>query len=108
MNNLACLASLGGHSNAITQVKLWSYESFLSSKENLFLDEEEIENAEDVSTQFAARKPLILSSSLDCSIRLWSIDKAVCLKEFYLYNPVHTFDLQNHLLLVGLSKNSQE
>lgn len=106
LNDAKCLTSLGGHSNAITQVKFWSYENYLNAKENLLLDDEENENEneqEDSQTS-DSRKPLILSSSLDCSLRLWSISEGVCLKEFYLYNPIHAFDLQNHLLLVGLSK----
>jgi WD40 repeat protein len=46
--------------------------------------------------------PLIVSSSLDCSIRIWDICKGACVKEIYLYNPVNHFQINETMFLVGL------
>ena len=46
--------------------------------------------------------PMILSSSLDCSCRLWSISNGACIKEFYLYNPVFSFDVCQTSFAFGL------
>jgi hypothetical protein len=48
-----------------------------------------------------------LTSSLDCSFRLWHIEgenstRGVCLKEFYLYNKVEYFDILGTSFLFGL------
>lgn len=47
--------------------------------------------------------PLVISSSLDNSFRLWSIARiSFCLKEFYLYNPVNHFDLRGTQLVFAM------
>jgi hypothetical protein len=49
--------------------------------------------------------PLILTSSLDCSFRLWCLegeDRGVCLKEFYLYNCAECFDISSTSFVFGL------
>jgi WD40 repeat protein len=47
--------------------------------------------------------PLVISSSLDNSFRLWSIAPiSFCLKEFYLYNPVNHFDLRGTQLVFAM------
>lgn len=50
------------------------------------------------------RYPLIVSSSLDCSLRIWNIFKGTCIKEFYLYNPVNYFQIDKTCMFVGLGK----
>ncbi len=51
--------------------------------------------------------PLIVTSSLDCSFRLWCIEsedssRGICLKEFYLYNSVEYFDILGTSFVFGL------
>jgi WD40 repeat protein len=77
------LHSFGGHSKSITCLKFWPYKSYVIATENLKNEaNEEIEypNFEinddgERETDDSRNKPLILSSSLDCTFRLWSIYK---------------------------------
>lgn len=46
--------------------------------------------------------PMIVSSSLDQSLRIWDITDGRCLKELYLYNRVNCFDISSHSFAIGL------
>jgi len=85
------LHSFGGHSKSITFVKFWPYTCYLKTIENLkneqneeidFPDFEVDDNGEK-QTDESRKKPLILSSSLDCTLRLWSVYKGNFILEIY-------------------------
>ena len=115
------LHSFGGHSSTLTCVKFWSYknykniiESLKSSDEysgDVLPDLEESDNEDDENMKENAQKaeakkyPLILSCSLDCSLRIWSIYKGRCIKQFYLYNPINNMDILDSSFLVALGKS---
>ena len=98
--NCELLKTFGEHSSIITQVKFWNSNDLKIILDNLKLNKDENEDLIDSLDQINGEN-LIISSSLDCSIRLWSVDLFKCLKEFYLYNPVKSFDTKNSFLLVG-------
>ena len=86
------LHSFGGHSKSLTFVKFWPYKSYVKVLENLRtsqnedLDLPDFEEATGDSEETEAeveskRQPLILSSSLDCSLRLWYVYKGY----YYIY-----------------------
>lgn len=101
--------SLGGHRDSITCVKFMStsdYQQSLARLTQTFADDEPLieqlskancENRLSLST-------IIISSSLDCSFRLWYLenDNCCCLKEFYLYNPINHFHLRESQLVFAL------
>ena len=47
---------------------------------------------------------LILSSSLDCSFRIWSISNGKCLRQFYLYNCINKFDVLENSFVFALGR----
>jgi hypothetical protein len=51
-------------------------------------------------------QPLVISSSLDCSFRLWFLgsERSTCVKEFYLYNPINHFDLKETEIVFALGR----
>lgn len=93
--------TFGEHSSLITQVKFWNSNDYKSILENLKLNQNENEDLIDSLIELNDESPLIISSSLDCSLRLWSTDLFKCIKEFYLYNPIKCFDTKNSYLVIG-------
>ena len=45
---------------------------------------------------------MVVSSSLDQSIRIWDITDGRCVKELYLYNRANCFDIHLNSFVVGL------
>ncbi|XP_071946237.1 uncharacterized protein [Antedon mediterranea] len=66
--------SFGGHTGTVTSVKL--------------LDSIENRRLENVVDDLPEGCQLALSSSLDCSIKLWCISSATMVRSMYTYNPV--------------------
>lgn len=82
LNDLSLIHSFGGHTSSITQVKFWSYENFERLikyvKETNNEDDQDYDDLLDIyaeNLESGDKMPFILSSSLDCSLRLWSISK---------------------------------
>lgn len=118
-NSCALVQSLGGHRNSITRVKFLPRSEFeqslarleASTDNDMLVDQltsnrdRETQDDEHVTSKLD-QWPLIISSSLDCSFRLWSRDEqigcVVCLKEFYLYNPINYFDLRQTQLVFAM------
>ena len=79
------LHSFGGHSKSITCLKFWPYKSYVIATENLKNEQNEeidypnfeINDDGERETDESRNKPLIFSSSLDCTFRLWSIYKGI-------------------------------
>ena len=77
------LHSFGGHSKSITFLKFWPYVSYLKAinnlkneqKDEMDLPDFEINDEGEKETDESRNKPFVLSSSLDCTFRLWSIYK---------------------------------
>ncbi len=46
--------------------------------------------------------PVVISSSLDQTIRIWDIVDGKCLKELYLYNRINNFQVDETAFVVGL------
>ena len=46
--------------------------------------------------------PVVISSSLDQTIRIWDIVDGKCLRELYLYNRVNHFQVDGTAFVVGL------
>ena len=63
-----------------------------------FKDVEQV-NVEEVEER---KLPLVISSSLDSTLRIWDIKKGSCLKELYLYNGIHHFQVDKTAFAVGL------
>ena len=70
------LQCLTGHLKSLTKVKFWAYKSYLTA---LKINEKDVDLPDFkrlVESDTEAKKcPLILSTSLDCSLRLWSVNK---------------------------------
>jgi WD40 repeat protein len=95
--------SFGGHSKSLTNVQFWSYDNYLKVLQSKDSDDDEEDAKDDPK-----KEPLILSSSLDCTLRLWSLLKGQCIQQFYLYNPINYFDTQGTQFLVGLEAGKVE
>lgn len=115
--------NLGGHRSSVTFVKFMSLANFQKSLSNLksantnetddlLIDalSSVVENDEDDTDDDNGPKnaknqqPLVISSSLDCSFRLWFLGNKTskCVKEFYLYNPINHFDLKETEIVFAL------
>lgn len=116
--NIRLVQSYGGHSGSVTCVRFWCHANFMSFMEKLAdsesekVNEIEQENARNILNEFNSdesdKRPFIISSSLDCSIRIWCLEKAMCIKEIYMYNPVNHFCLCEASFAVGLTAGKLE
>jgi WD40 repeat protein len=95
------LHSFGGHRAPITFVQLWTFEDYNNCLIDIF-DLDVIITDNDDGDCDCDKEPLIVSSSLDASIRIWKISSGSCLKELYLYNPINNFQIDKSLFFVAL------
>lgn len=105
-NDTQLVHSFGGHRSSVTMVKFFSRLNFNQVLDNLRKTGDD-EDLLDTLANFDSsdyRRPLVVSSSLDCSIRLWCVEDAnpTCVKEFYLYNPINYFDISGTKFIFGL------
>ncbi|CAF0726552.1 unnamed protein product [Brachionus calyciflorus] len=96
------IKTFGEHSGVITQLKFWNLENYKTTLENLKKNLDENEILIDSLPELNDDKlTLILSSSLDCSLRIWSVSLGKCIKELYMYNPIKSFDLKETFFMIG-------
>jgi WD40 repeat protein len=86
-----------------TTTKHYNMNLYISADAKIELEKFEANmNQEIEENHFPIKYPLFISASLDCSIRIWSINFGKCIKQFYVYNPVNYFDFCDTLFLIAL------